>query len=60
MQKANQRIRIYRNYVDKNLEFLKTEYQFFGGYIDFFGNDYEEEYVKGKDYISASVIKRKA
>ncbi len=59
-RKANQRIRIYRNYVDRNLESLNIDYQFFGGYIDSRGNDCEEEYVKGADYISVSVIKRKA
>ncbi|MET0462656.1 MAG: hypothetical protein ABW007_05865 [Chitinophagaceae bacterium] len=57
-RKANQRIRIYRNYVDKNFEILNTEYRFFGGYTDFHGNDCEEDYVRGKDYISVSLVKR--
>ena len=57
-RKFNQRIRIYRTYVELNYDVLNADYQFFGGYQDENGNSIKEEYVKGKDYTSVLLFKR--
>jgi len=58
-RKFNQRIRIYRNYVELHWDTLNNEYQFFGGFEDDSGKAMKEFYVKGSDYTSVLVIKRK-
>ncbi len=58
--KFNQRIRIYKSFVDSRFESLNADYQFFGGYRDEEGKTYKEDYVPGRDYYSVLVIKRNA
>lgn len=56
-RKFNQRIRIYKSYIDLHLSALNDDYQFFGGFNEN-GNPVKEEYMKGKDYTSVLLIKR--
>lgn len=49
-KKFNQRIRIYRNYIDKNYLTLSIEYQFYGGYVDENNQILIEEYSQHKTY----------
>jgi hypothetical protein len=57
-RKFNQRLRIYRSYIDKNYNELVKEYNFYGGYIEDFGNTYLENYTKDKAYINVVVEKK--
>lgn len=57
-RKFNQRLRIYKNYVDKNYDDLIKEYTFYGGFKDEFNNSYLEEYIKYKEYFSVVVEKK--
>lgn len=57
-RKFNQRLRIYKNYVDKNYDDLVKEYKFYGGYRDEFQNSYLEDYIKDKEYFSVVVEKK--
>ena len=56
-RKFNQRLKIYKNYVDKNYDDLIIEYKFYGGFRDEFQNSYSEEYIKNKEYLSIVVEK---
>lgn len=57
-RKFNQRVRIYRNYVDKNFHDLITDFTFYGGYKDELNNSYLEEYTPYKEYLSVVVEKK--
>ncbi|MHC5309985.1 DUF6934 family protein [Myroides sp. LJL116] len=57
-RKYNQRLRIYKSYVDKNYDDLIKEYIFFGGMKDDDGNSYLECYEKFKDYFCVVVQKK--
>lgn len=57
-RKFNQRLRVYKNYVDKNYDDLIKEYTFYGGFKDEFNNSYLEEYIKYKEYLSVVVEKK--
>lgn len=57
-RKFNQRLRIYKSYVDKNYEELIKQYIFYGGYVDDLNNTYLEEYIKHKEYINVVVEKK--
>lgn len=57
-RKFNQRLRIYKNYVDKNYDDLIKEYTFYGGYKDEFQNSYLEDYIKYKEYFIIVVEKK--
>ncbi|MEO7922259.1 MAG: hypothetical protein ABIR30_01135 [Chitinophagaceae bacterium] len=57
-RKFNQRIRIYRSFVELHFDELNADYQFFGGFKDENENSIKEEYIKGKDYTSVLLIKR--
>lgn len=57
-RKFNQRLRIYKNYVDKNYDDLINEYTFYGGYKDELNNSYLEKYIKHKEYFSVVVEKK--
>lgn len=56
-KKAHRRIRIYRNYVDKNFDSLNCEYDFMGSET-LYKDDNAEPYQIGKEYISV-LVKRK-
>ncbi|KQO21448.1 hypothetical protein ASF10_11865 [Flavobacterium sp. Leaf82] len=56
-RKFNQRLKIYKGYVDKNYDILIKEYKFYGGFKDEFQNSYLEDYVKNKEYFSVVVEK---
>jgi len=49
-KKFNQRIRIYRNYIDKNYLTLAKEYRFYGGYVDENNQILIEDYSPLKTY----------
>jgi hypothetical protein len=53
--KFKQRIRIYRNYLDKRFKELSVQYEFFGGYE---GGMFSEKYIPGKEYDSILIIKK--
>ena len=57
-RKYNQRLRIYKGYVDKNYEDLIKEYTFFGGVKNEDGSSYLETYEKFKDYFSVVIQKK--
>ncbi|MDF2382703.1 hypothetical protein JMG10_14575 [Nostoc ellipsosporum NOK] len=57
-RKFNQRIRIYRTYVELHWDVLNKEYQFFGGFVSENGVAVKEPYVKGRNYTSVLLIKR--
>jgi len=57
-RKYNQRLRIYKNYVDKNYDDLIQEYTFYGGVKNEDGSSYLEPYEKFKDYFSVVVQKK--
>ncbi len=54
---AHRRINIYRNYVDKNYDSLKNQYEFYGGSIDTENQLFIEYYIKSKNYSSVLVKK---
>ena len=56
-RKFNQRLKIYKGYVDKNYDDLIKEYRFYGGFRDEFQNSYLEDYIKNKNYFSVVVEK---
>lgn len=56
-RKFNQRLKIYKAYVDKNYDNLIKEYKFYGGFRDEFQNSYLEDYMRNKDYFSVVVEK---
>jgi hypothetical protein len=58
-KKFNRRITVYRGYVDKNYESLCTDYQFFGGIKDEFGNVTFDSYERHKKYDSVLLLNKK-
>lgn len=54
-RKFNQRIRIYRNYVNLHFKELNADYQFFGGFQDQEGNSVKEEYIRGQRLYFRSI-----
>ena len=56
-KKSNRRINIYKNFVNKNYEQLKIDYQFVGGIKDANNQIVLEEYIKYKDYDSVLLLK---
>ena len=58
-RKAHRRISIYRNYIDKNLDSLIREYEFFGNMGSNVNQILIEKYVKGKKYLMVFLKKRK-
>jgi hypothetical protein len=54
-RKFNQRIRIYRNYLDKHFKELNAKYEFFGG---FGGGLFSEQYILGREYDSILIYKK--
>jgi hypothetical protein len=57
-RKFNQRIRIYRNFVDLNFDELSIDYQFYGGFKNIQGKLVLENYIPGKDYIAIYCLKK--
>ena len=53
-KKFNQRIRIYRNYLNKHFKEFSNEYDFFGGY---FNRLLREPYTPGKSYDEIFIVK---
>lgn len=47
---VNRRISIYRNYIDKNLKFLKTDYSIYGGFTNPDGKINAELYIPKSNY----------
>jgi hypothetical protein len=56
-RKFNQRIRIYRNYLNKNFGDLSLKFEFFGGLISDSGQIFKEPYIPGKEYDSVLLKK---
>lgn len=57
-RKANRRIKIYCNYVNKNFEELDREYSFYGGFINDENKIVIENYVREKKYKAVLVLKK--
>lgn len=56
-EKLNRRIRIYRDYVNKNFDLLNEDYIFYGG-LDVDGQEGIEDYVPARDYKAVFLRKR--
>lgn len=57
-RKYNQRLKIYKNYVDKHYDDLIKIYTFYGGVKNRDNSSYLEAYEKFKDYFSVVVQKK--
>lgn len=57
-KKFNQRLNIYRGYIDKNYNDLINDFKFYGGFKDENQNSYIEDYVKSKEYFAVFVEKK--
>ena len=55
---AHRRINIYRRYVNKNLDNLTKDYEFFGGSFNDENQLFIEPYIRDKNYLSILVRKK--
>jgi hypothetical protein len=57
-RKFNQRITIYRNYIEKNYSELSCSYWFLGGYITINNQIVTERYILGRKYDAILMFKK--
>ncbi|WP_439558043.1 DUF6934 family protein [Dyadobacter sp.] len=57
-RKANQRIAVYRGYVDKNFLHLSLEYWFLGGFVTNQNQITIERYISGRKYDAILLFKK--
>lgn len=58
-RKAHRRINIYRNYVNRHFDSINKEYMLLGSLTDYENQLLTEDYVRGKNYLSILLKKRK-